>query len=81
MLPYDAYLDESIPDHVLQLLADLVDPDDCWFDHRGGCQAHGYLDLEPGVLCPHHEAKQLLVEHKVIERECDESAINGIRGG
>lgn len=65
-----------IPDHVLQLLADLVDPDDCWFDHHGGCQAHGYLDLEPGLLCPHEEAKRLLVEHKVIE-----SALNGIRGG
>lgn len=54
-----------IPDHVLQLLADLVDPDDCWFDHHGGCQAHGYLDLEQGLLCPHEEAKRLLAEHKV----------------
>lgn len=42
------------------LLRDLVDPDDCWFDHNGGCQAHGYLSLEPGELCPHAEAKSLL---------------------
>lgn len=42
------------------LLESLVDEDDCWFDHHGGCQAHGYLSLEPGELCPQHELKQLL---------------------
>ncbi|UOQ60361.1 hypothetical protein MUN76_15230 [Leucobacter rhizosphaerae] len=45
-----------------QMVADLVDPDDCWFDHHGGCQAHGYLSLKPGELCPHEEAKQWLKE-------------------
>jgi hypothetical protein len=44
----------------LSVLADLVDPDPCWFDHHGGCQAHGYLSLEPGELCPHEQAKRLL---------------------
>ncbi len=43
-----------------QLVADFVDRDRCEFDHHGGCQAHGYLYLEPGELCPHTEAKQLL---------------------
>jgi len=43
-----------------QLLDDLVDPDDCWFDHHGGCQAHGYLDLQPGQICPQQEAKAVL---------------------
>jgi hypothetical protein len=47
---------------VTQLLADLVDPDDCWFDHNGGCQVHGYISLQPGELCPHEEAKRLLRE-------------------
>lgn len=42
------------------LLRSLVDEDNCWFDHHGGCQAHGFLSLEPGQLCPHEEAKQLL---------------------
>lgn len=42
------------------LLRDLVDPDDCHFDHNGGCQAHGYLSLQPGEQCPHAEAKALL---------------------
>lgn len=45
---------------VVELLRDLIDPDDCWFDHNGGCQAHGYLRLEPGELCPHADAKELL---------------------
>ena len=40
------------------LIRDLTDPDDCWFDHNGGCQAHGYLSLGPGELCPHEEAKR-----------------------
>ena len=49
-------------DAVLALLAALVDRDDCWFDHHGGCQAHGFLSLQPGELCPHAEAKVLLQE-------------------
>lgn len=47
-------------ERALNLIADLVDPDDCWFDHHGGCQAHGYLSLEPGEKCPQQEAKELL---------------------
>lgn len=52
-----------------QLVRAFTDPDDCWFDHHGGCQAHGYLSLEPGELCPHAEAKQLIAEW---ETETDE---------
>ncbi len=44
----------------LNLICDLTDRDDCWLDHHGGCQAHGYLSLEPGEMCPHQEAKDLL---------------------
>lgn len=42
------------------LLAELVDTEDCWFDHHGGCQAHGYLSLEQGEKCPQFEVKELL---------------------
>lgn len=42
------------------LLEALADGDDCDFDHHGGCQAHGYLSLEPGELCPQRELKDLL---------------------
>lgn len=38
----------------------LADRDPCWFDHHGGCQAHGYLDLQPGEVCPQQEAKDWL---------------------
>lgn len=44
------------------LIRDFVDDEDCWFDHHGGCQAHGYLSLKPGELCPHAEAKALLAK-------------------
>ena len=43
-------------------IRDMVDPDECWFDHGGGCQAHGYLSLEPGENCPQYDAKKWL-EH------------------
>ena len=44
------------------IIRDMVDPDECWFDHGGGCQAHGYLSLEPGENCPQYDAKKWL-EH------------------
>lgn len=52
-----------------ELLRSLVDKDDCWFDHHGGCQAHGFLSLEPGQLCPHEEAKQLLARAEAEEEQ------------
>ena len=38
------------------LLRELVDTDDCWFDHNGDCQAHGFFDGP----CAHEQAKQFL---------------------
>ena len=42
------------------VIRNLVDPDDCWYDHHGGCQAHGFLSLEHNEVCPHTKAKQWL---------------------
>jgi len=42
------------------LLPSLVEDEDCWFDHHGGCQAHGYLSLEPGEVCPQQQLKELV---------------------
>lgn len=55
--------DAEVPESVANLIRDLTDPDDCWFDHSGGCQAHGYLALTPEQECPHSEAKRLLAAH------------------
>lgn len=49
---------------VTALIAALTDPEDCHFDHHGGCQAHGYLDLKIGELCPHLAAKAWAHNHK-----------------
>lgn len=57
-----AMVDELV--YLRVLLADFIDPDPCWFDHHGGCQAHGYLTLEPGEMCPHEEARRYLDEVK-----------------
>jgi hypothetical protein len=51
----------------LTLIESLVDPDECQRDHHGGCQAHGYLDLEPGEPCPNQHAKDFVAEHKPKE--------------
>lgn len=42
---------------LIALIRDLTDPDPCWFDHHGHCQAHGWTD--PGE-CPHRRATRLL---------------------
>lgn len=42
------------------LLESLAASDDCWLDHHGGCQSHGYLSLKPGEVCPQQELKDLL---------------------
>jgi hypothetical protein len=52
--------DIELVGELLGLINELVDPDDCNLDHHGGCQAHGYLSLEPGEICPHAAAKTVL---------------------
>lgn len=57
----------------VDLLESLVDEGQCWFDHHGGCQEHGYISLAHGELCPQFELKQLLAKHK--EKESREDTI------
>lgn len=40
----------------VSILRDLLDPDPCWYDHHGYCQAHS-LHERP---CPHERARDLL---------------------
>jgi len=51
----------ALVDEVKQLrglVRDFLDPDPCWFDHHGYCQAHGWMDTDPA--CPHARARALL---------------------
>lgn len=76
-------LSQSLLDRVAELEAELdvavllvealVDEDDCWFDHHGGCQAHGFLSLEPGEKCPHAEAKELLARYDATSEQSGEA--------
>lgn len=43
---------------MLGLLKELSDPEPCWFDHDGGCQAHGPTSTWP--RCPHAHAHEML---------------------
>jgi hypothetical protein len=49
----------------LDLLSALVDESPCEFDHHGGCQAHGYISLQPGEECPQAELKRLLASRDI----------------
>lgn len=43
------------------VLAELVDPDKCSFDHNGGCQAHGHFPPDDQAwTCPVEDAKNIL---------------------
>jgi hypothetical protein len=44
------------------LVKELTDPDACWFDHHGHCQAHGWPYTEPA--CPNGRAQTLFPELK-----------------
>lgn len=46
----------------LIILKDMVDPNECTYDHHGYCQEHGWLTKYPP--CPHRLAKELLIETK-----------------
>lgn len=39
------------------LAKDLYDDGECWFDHHGYCQEHGWFETEPA--CPHGRARAL----------------------
>jgi hypothetical protein len=45
---------------LIVLLEEITDSEECWFDHHGGCQAHGFLGLQPGELCPVRDAQQTI---------------------
>ena len=45
-------------DRLAAIVRDLNDPDPCWYDHHGYCQAHGWTATDP--KCPHARARDLL---------------------
>ncbi len=47
-------------EQLLYLLGDLVDEEGCEYDTNGGCITHSFTLLEPGELCPHQEARDVL---------------------
>ncbi|MCP2162679.1 hypothetical protein [Williamsia serinedens] len=44
-------------DEARSLIGDLYDESECWYDHHGYCQAHGWTDTS---LCPHRRAAIVL---------------------
>lgn len=68
---YRKHPEPEITDKVVAMVGDMVDPDDCRFDHAGGCQAHGYISLQPGELCPQAEAKAWLASLAVPVGEAE----------
>lgn len=50
--------------YLTTLIGFLLDPDPCRFDHKGGCQAHGYLELEKDEECPQAEARRAVAQRR-----------------
>ncbi len=48
----------DINDQFRSILRDIVDSDECSYDHHGYCQTHGWTSIDPP--CPHKRAKDLL---------------------
>ena len=51
------------------LAEQLYQTDACSFDHHGGCQAHMWLDLQPGEECPDGRAQRLFAKIKGSDDE------------
>jgi hypothetical protein len=50
-------------DFATNILRDLIDPADCWYDHHGYCQAHAWL--QEGE-CPHARGKRWLANFENV---------------
>lgn len=46
-------------ERLTEIICCIADEEQCWFDHHGGCQTHGYLNLAPGEKCPMGEANEI----------------------
>ena len=44
-------------DELFDLISDLTDMGDCYYDHHGYCQEHGWF--MSGSECPHARARKL----------------------
>jgi len=44
----------------LAILEDMIDPNECNYDHHGNCQEHGWTGIDPS--CPRKRAKELIAE-------------------
>ena len=51
-------------ERLVELVDALTDGGECSFDHHGGCQAHGYLTLEAGEVCPQAEAQATVAHYQ-----------------
>lgn len=73
MAGYDSGKKDSQPTYTeaqmreaVEILKDIVDENDCRFDHHGGCQEHGYLSLEHGEECPQGRARRFIKENSHV---------------
>jgi hypothetical protein len=64
---YDAAVTAAAYRAAADLIADLTDPDPCWYDHHGYCQAHGWFATDPA--CPHARAKAFAARADEMEQQ------------
>ena len=49
------------------IVAELLDPDPCNWDHNHSCQAHGFYYIPQGETCPNERGRQYLAASSPVE--------------
>lgn len=60
----EEYFEEQLKDGLYELIYHLTDGGDCYYDHHGYCQEHGWTD--ENIPCPHKLAKSFLSKYEYL---------------
>ena len=50
-----------------EIVAELLDPDPCNWDHNHSCQAHGWFFIPQGEMCPNERGRQYVAASSPVE--------------
>ena len=60
------------------IVAELLDPDPCNWDHNHSCQGHGFYYIPQGEMCPNERGRQYVAASSPVEGH--DSTCDGLEG-